>query len=52
MDTNVKGEIILEELREELLELINTKGTRDVEVLRISEQLDKLIIEFYNKNSK
>ena len=46
-----EGEFALEELREKLLELINNKGTKDDEVLKVSQQLDNLINDFYNTNS-
>lgn len=40
---------ILEELRDKLLELVKNKGIKDDEVLKVSQQLDKLIYEFYIK---
>lgn len=38
---------VLEELRDKLLELVKNKGIKDDEVIEVSQQLDKLIYEFY-----
>ncbi|MFA9397396.1 MAG: aspartyl-phosphate phosphatase Spo0E family protein [Clostridiaceae bacterium] len=40
----------MEELRKKLNKLIEIKGTQHKEVLRLSQELDKLILDHYKKS--
>jgi hypothetical protein len=42
--------IKVEELRKKLEELILIKGTADEEVLKLSQQLDNYIVNYFAKN--
>ena len=46
MDNNEK---LMEQLKEELINLIEIKGILSEEVIKVSTDLDKLIVEYYKQ---
>lgn len=43
---------VIENKRKKLVESGMAKGFQDCEVIKMSEELDKLIVEYYKKQSK